>query len=472
MVATRALLLSTLLASTAAGQVPNYPFTTPIPQTDGVVVVDVVEFAAIPDVNGEAARPMLLLDEPTTRRLFVNDMRGPLYTVSYDGRTVTRYVDINASEWGVNVQSSGRERGFQSFALHPQFTQPGAPGYGKFYTWTDSQNTAPKADYVPGGGTNTHHTVLFEWTAKDPKGATYDGGPPREMLRIEKPFANHNGGHLSFNPLATPGSPDFGLLYVGSADGGSGGDPFNLSQNLRSGFGKILRIDPLGRNSPNGKFGIPASNPFVRRSDALPEIYAYGVRNPQRFEWDPRTRNLFVSDIGQDVVEEISIVTPGANLGWNKWEGSYGFISRMEVNLTNPRGDPNVTYPIVEYQQRDPLFQIQVAVTGPIPYRRGNIKQLANLLLFSEFVSGEIFYVHADSLPNGGQDAIRRILLRAGGQPTTFLHLIQEKNRTQGKSPATRADLRFGAATDGRVFLLNKHDGTIRLLVPDGAAAR
>jgi hypothetical protein len=455
-------------------QSPTDPFPAPIPAAEGVIQVSYVEFAAIPDVGGEAARSMLLVDEPGTKRLFVNDMRGPLYTVSYDGRTVTPYLDINAPRWGVQVNSTGRERGFQSFAIHPQFAQTGAPGYGKLYTWTDTSNTAPKPDFVPGGGNNTHATVLLEWSAKSAAAATYDGGPPRELLRLEQPFANHNGGHVSFNPLAGSGSPEYGLLYVGAADGGSGGDPLSLSQNLASPFGKILRLDPLGRNSANGKYGIPPSNPFV--SDANPgtlkEIYVSGVRNPQRFGWDPRNANLFVADIGQDIVEELSLAPAGANLGWNRFEGSFGFVSRTAVDLSKRRTDPAVTYPVVEYGQNDPLFMAQSAITGVHVYRRNTIRQLENLVLFGDFPSGEIFYIQADRLPSGGQDAIRRILLNDGGTPKTFLKIIQEKNVKQGKAPTTRADLRFGDGPNGQVFLLNKHDGTIRLLVPDTGASR
>lgn len=463
--------LALLIAPGASAQTPDDPFPSPIAATDGVVKVSFIEFASLPDIGGQPARMMLLLDEPGTRRLFVNDMPGPLYSLSYDGRTVTQYVDINAARWGVSVESTGRERGFQSFAFHPQFNQPGARGFGKFYTWTDTTRTQPAPDFVPGGGDNTHDTVLLEWTAKTPGAATYDGGPPRELLRLEQPFRNHNAGHLSFNPFASPDGADFGLLYVGVADGGSGGDPLNLAQNPSSVFGKILRIDPLGSDSANRKYGIPASNPFARDNDdkTLGEIYAYGVRNPQRFGWDPRTGNLFVADIGQNIVEELSLVPAGANLGWNKWEGSFRYISRAEVDLANRRGDASVTYPVVEYGQTDPLLQRSSAITGVLVYRRGAIPQLANLVLFGDFPSGEIFYIQADRLPSGGQDAIRRVLLNDRGQAKTLLEVIREKNSTQGRPPATRADLRFGAGPDGQVFLLNKQDGTIRLLVPDTA---
>lgn len=472
---TRSLTIAFALLLTAAGhlrgQTPLDPFPAPIAAREGVVQVPFVEFATLPAVAGEAARMMLLVDEPGTRRLFVNDMRGPLFTVSYDGRTVMPYLDINAPQWGIGVQSSGRERGFQSFALHPQFGRAGTPGYGKFYTWTDTSHVDPKPDFAPGGGTNTHATVLYEWTAKHPAAATYDGGLPRELLRLEQPFANHNGGHIGFNPFAAPGAGDYGLLYVGVADGGSGGDPLNLAQRLSAPYGKILRIDPLGRNSANGKYGIPAGNPFVSHPDpaTLREIYVYGVRNPQRFGWDSKNGRLFVADIGQDIVEELSLAPAGANLGWNAWEGSFGFISRTQVDLTKHRSDPRVSYPVVEYGQLDPLLQPQSAITGVHVYRRGPIRQLMDLVLFGDFPSGEIFYIQADALPSGGQDAIRRVLLDDGGVAKTFLTLIQEKNAAQGKARTPRADLRFGTGPSDQVFLLNKHDGTIRLLVPNPA---
>lgn len=469
----RLLVALLFVASPAIAQAPppnttDDPFPTPIPATDGVITVSAKEFATLPDADGEAARMMLMVDEPGTRRLFVNDMHGILYTVSYDGKTVTPYLDLRDPKWAVSVQAQNSERGFQSFALHPQFSQRGAGGYGKFYAWIDTSNMTPASDFKPGGGTHTHDTVLLEWTAKTPSVTTYDGGRPREMLRLEQPFPNHNGGHITFNPLAASGSADFGLLYVGVADGGSGGDPLRLAQNLSSPFGKILRIDPLGKNSANGKYGIPAANPFVKdgKDDTLGEIFAYGVRNPQRLFWDSKTSRMFMSDIGQNIVEEISPVTAGANLGWNDWEGSYGYVNRL-VSTEHPRGDAKVTYPLVEYGQLDPLLQPSAAAIGGLVYRHSAIRQLAGLLIFGDNPSGELFYVNADKLPpNGGQDAIRRILFTENGETKTLLQLIQEKNVAQGKAKATRADLRFGLGPNGQLFVLNKRDDTIRLLAP------
>jgi hypothetical protein len=459
-----------LAAGLAICQSTNDPFPNPIPPTDRVITVKFVEFATVPDAGGTAPRIMTMVSEPGTRRFFASDMNGRLYAISSDGKTVTPYLDLTAADWKVGVQAGGSERGLQSFAMHPQFNQRGARGFGKLYTVVDIMNTAAPADFKPSGGNHSHDTVLLEWTTKTPEASAYDGGPPRELIRFEQPFANHNAGHLTFNPLAAPASADFGLLYMGFADGGSGGDPLNMSQNLNSAFGKILRLDPLGNNSSNGKYGIPASNPFAGDSkpDTLGEIYAYGVRNPQRLFWDPKNGNMFMSDIGQDTVEEVSPVTAGANLGWNVWEGSFRFGSGRpsNVDLTEPRKDPKVTYPVAEYGQADPLLQRNSAAIGGMVYRHSRIPQLANLLIFGDNPSGEIFYVSADNLPNGGQDPIRRVLLNDGRMSKTFLQVIQEKNAAQGKPAATRADLRFAEGPDGQIFLLNKRDGTIRMLVP------
>lgn len=451
----------------ACSQNTGDPFSDTIETEEGLVVVDVVEFAAVPDAGDEPARMMLLTDEPGTNRLFVNDMRGPLYRISYDGDEVALYVDINDPEWGVGVESGGRESGFQSFVFHPDFGKEGAPGYGRFYTWSDVTDTDPEADFRPGGGGNTHHTVLHEWQANDPTADTYDGDAPRELMRLEQPYRNHNAGLIAFNPTAEEGDAEYGLLYIGSADGGSGGDPLNLAQDLSSAFGKILRIDPLGSNSSNGQYGIPADNPFVGSDGTLEEIYALGMRNPQRFGWDPANGNLFMADIGQGTVEKISLVPAGGNLGWNEWEGSYRFAGRSEVDASDPRSDSDITYPVVEYSREDPLMHRRAAATGVVVHRSGHIPQLNGRVLFGDLVSGEMLHFSADDLPEGGTEGIRRIMLRdSAGDTLTFLELVQQRNRQQDRQPAQRADLRYGSGPDGRIFLLNKHDGMIRELVP------
>src|SRR5207244_1823754 len=131
-------------------------------------------------------------------------------------------------------------------------------------------------------------------------------------------------------------------------------------------------------------------------------------------------------------------------LGWNVWEGSFKFVSSgrpTRVDMAEPRKDPKVTYPVVEFGQLDPLFQPNSAAIGGMVYRGTRIPQLTNLLIFGDNPSGEIFYVNADNLPKGGQDSIRRILLNDNGAAKTYLQVIKEKNAAQGKPPASRADL-------------------------------
>lgn len=470
----RLLLTALLIALPASAQITNDPFP-PIVADEGVIRVDYREFATLPEIDGVPARMMLLIQEPGTRNLFVNDMRGPLYRVSADGRTVTPYVNIDDPRWGFDVQSQGRERGFQSFAFHPQFHESGTAGFGKFYTWADVTDKAPPADFTPGGqadSLDSHDMVLLEWTARNPRAATYDGERPRELLRLQHPYGNHNGGQIAFNPLARPGQPDFGMLYVGSADGGSGGDPLNLAQNMQSIFGKILRIDPMGRNSANGKYGIPADNPYASGGQALREIWASGMRNPQRFAWDPANGTLYVADIGQGTVEELSPVPKGGNLGWNVWEGSFRFAGRSQVDTSAKRSDPDMTYPIAEFDHSDPILLNRAAATGVMVYRASHIPELRNRILFGDMPSGEVFHVPADSAQAAGHDHIRRVLFNDQGEAKTFLQLIQQKNAQQGRQPASRTDLRFGTGPDDQVFLLNKADGVIRLLVAASGNSR
>jgi hypothetical protein len=127
-----------------------------------------------------------------------------------------------------------------------------------------------------------------------------------------------------------------------------------------------------------------------------------------------------------------------------------------------------MTYPIAEYDHRDSLLTSRAAVTGVVVYRSAAIPQLRNRIVFGDNPSGEVFHISADDAAARGQDHIRRVLLNDKGETRTLLQLIREKNTEQGKQAATRADLRFGTGPDDQVFLLNKADGVVRVLVPSG----
>jgi hypothetical protein len=142
-------------------------------------------------------------------------------------------------------------------------------------------------------------------------------------LTIAQPFANHNGGELQFGPD--------GYLYIGMGDGGNAGDPGNRAQNLGELLGKILRID-VDNGSP---YGIPPSNPFVNRSGARPQIWAYGLRNPWHFSFDGANGDLWIADVGQGQWEEVDYQPftsiGGENYGWRKMEGNHCFQSVDEL---------------------------------------------------------------------------------------------------------------------------------------------
>ena len=271
-----ALLILGFLTSPLFAQTTNDPFSSKIEANQDIISVGYKEFATLPDVDGEAALAMDLEAEPEGSRYFVNDLHGILYTVK-EGGEVTEFLNLSDAKWAVDLKWTVLERGFTGLALHPEFNNIESPGYGRFYTLLDSTNTEPDPGFTPEGGNDAHDTLLLEWKVRDAGSKTYDGDAPRELMRMEQPFGNHNGGQIAFNPLAEPGTPEYGTLYISIGDGGSGGDPMNMSQNLASVFGKILRINPIGSNSENGQYGIPADNPFVNDNEAstLGEIYVY-----------------------------------------------------------------------------------------------------------------------------------------------------------------------------------------------------
>lgn len=461
-------ILSLVTTSFVLCQTSTAQTTGAIPQ--GTIRVAIEEFARLPDTGSgqnAPARANLLTTDPLGR-LFVNDQRGQLYTVSGNGSVVTEYLDLNDQGAGFVVSTS--EAGFQSFAFHPDFGNAQSAGFGKLYTIHSTSNDATaNVDFVSNAGSgisNPHQTVLLEWTAADPTADTYTaatGGGPRELMRFQQPYGNHNAGLISFNVFDS--GNDRNNLYIAIGDGGSGGDPPDNAQDLSNPFGAILRIDPLGNNSANGEYGIVGGNVFASDMDnnTLAEIYAYGLRNPQRFGWDSTNGNMFIADIGQGSFEEINLGQNGGNFGWRDREGSFSGGGVDPTNFIDPAA---------EYDHFDSIPG-ETGVTGGRAIttgevvRGGSIAALQGQLLLGDFPTGKIFTLDVDSDPlDGGQDGLfELILIDDMGMETDLLTLINADRSTQGLNDSDRADLRFSIHTNGDIFITNKRDGVIRRLV-------
>ncbi len=421
------------------------------------VTARIENYATIPGGN---ARMNVMTSDPAGR-LFVNDQNGGLFTVDRVTRSVSTYLNLaNSVQYPqIGLISSG-EPGFQSFAFHPDFYQTTAAGFGKFYTIHSSSNTSVTPDFDPGGGT-AFHSVLLEWNTNNPTAATFEPAstatPFREVGRFKQPFANHNAGQLAFNTSVGTGDPDRNNLYIGLGDGGSGNDPQDNGQDPSNPFGAVLRIDPLGNNSANGQYGIVGDNVLASDNDVntIGEVFAYGLRNPQRFGWDSLTGNLYISDIGQDRFEEINLAVNGGNFGWDIREGSQGGTLVGAI-------DPVAAYPHSGFLS-DPITG-SVAITVGDVVRGSDILDLNGKLLLGDFPNGIIFTLDVDNDPlDGGSDGLMELVLLDGsGQSVRLIDLIRD---TTGNPNVNRADLRFSYGIDGEVFILNKRDNVIRRLV-------
>ncbi|MEH2459696.1 SMP-30/gluconolactonase/LRE family protein [Nostoc sp.] len=312
--------------------------------------------------------------------------------------------------------------------------------------------------------------MIREWKSADPAANTFSG-TFREILRIEQPYPDHNIGQLGFNPNAKPKDIDYGLLYIAVADGGSDGfpvshtDPLKNGQDLTTPLGKILRIDPLGKNSFNGKYGIPKDNPFVldRNPKKLREIWAYGLRNPHRFSWDTGGEGkMLIADIGQAMIEEVNLGIKGANYGWGKREGTWVIEKNNEnVLFALPKNDAEYgyTYPVAQYAHHKPANwsgNYAVAIAGGYVYRGKAIPELVGQYVFADFANdGRFFIVPVDELVNGKQAKTKELRFFDSKREASFLEIIGSE----------RSDVRFGVDEEGEIYLTTKSDGKVRKLV-------
>jgi glucose/arabinose dehydrogenase len=380
-----------------------------------------------------------------TNRLFVVDQVGVIHIVRPgQGRDATPFMDLRDRVLVVNPDFD--ERGLLGLAFHPKYQKN-----GRFFVYY----TIPLRPGGPDGYDHTGRISEFRVSAGDP-----DVGDPaseRILLEWDHPQFNHNGGTVAFGPD--------NHLYISIGDGGGGNDvdlghvedwyDFNaggngqdVTQNL---LGNILRIDV---NSGN-PYGIPDDNPFVGR-DGLDEIYAYGLRNPYRFSFDMRGENaLIVGDAGQNLWEEVHVVTNGGNYGWNVKEGSHCFDAAFPdtvpascpsvVGPGHPDEGAPLVDPVIEYAHPgiadpDGLEEIGLVVVGGYVYRGRSVPALDGRYVFGDWSN--------DFAAPGGT------LLAADpatGPPWTYEHL-NVVNRPDGRIGAFI--LGFGQDEDGEVYVL------------------
>lgn len=205
------------------------------------------------------------------------------------------------------------------------------------------------------------------------------------LLAMDDQFGNHNGGSLVFGPD--------GYLYIGTGDGGGGGDPLDSGRRLDTLLAKILRIDVDGGTPDGAPYGIPADNPFVDEAGAMPEIWHTGLRNPWRFRFDRDTGDLWIGDVGQGAWEEINLAPAGEgglDFGWNLMEGTHCY----GASDCDPAG---LTLPVAEYGHDEGC-----SVTGGTVYRGETQPDLVGWYVLSDYCSGRFWVVDAAAAASEG----------------------------------------------------------------------
>ncbi len=300
---------------------------------------------------GEFAAPVFLTQPQREAALYVVEQGGRIMRVAPNRRPQV-FLDVSDQ-----VTTENPEQGLLSVAFAPDYKRSGL-------LYVDYTNEAGDS-----------RVVEYQRSRRDP--AKADPRTAREVLAVDQPYANHNGGLLMFGPDDN--------LYIGFGDGGSAGDPERRGQDLGELLGKILRIDP--RPGSGRPYRIPAGNPFADQAGARPEILAYGLRNPWRFSFDRRGGALWIGDVGQDEQEEIDAledVDEGASFGWSAFEGTAQFNDDQEA--------PGAIEPVLTYGRDGGC-----SVTGGYVVRDPALKTLLGRYLYADFCQGQLRSFSADA---------------------------------------------------------------------------
>jgi len=390
---------------------------------------------------------------PTTRinqmtyapdgRLFIHDLRGQIYEIK-NGKELSVFMDVRTSLLGM-IDNPGKASGLGSVTFHPDYLKNGL-----FYTThTEKPGSAP-ADYaLPDSiGTAVQH-ILSEWKVDDPKATTFSGSH-RELLRVDMSSGAHTFQDIRFNPLATPNTPEYGKLYLGIGDGSLALRGFAaLCDNIEHIWSSVIRIDPLGNNSPNGNYGIPADNPFVNEKNAVGEIWALGFRNPHRIIWDRTgSKKMLITNIGQHSLEEVNLGIAGRNYGWPHREGTFQFDTEANVELVYPIDTVTDKYtdPVIQYDHDEGS-----AVSGGFIYRGSKITKLKGKYIFGDMSLGTLFYSNVEDIMDGHLAPLYRLNLEIDGEITDMVSITGN----------IRVDLRIGEDYEGELYLFTKNGGNV-----------
>lgn len=313
--------------------------------------------------------PVTVVDpDDGSQRLFVVDQTGLIWVISEGHRLELPFLDL--SEQVIELNSFYDERGLLGLAFHPDFISN-----GRFYV---SYSAPPQAGLSPEEWDHTTHVSEFRVSSDDANRADIDS--ERILLAIDKPGYNYEAGHIAFGPD--------GYLYIATGDSvrDPSGEAGKYAQDTSSLLGKILRID-VNRTTEEGQpYEVPADNPFVSGHGG-PEIFAYGFRNPYRFSFDvsgSERPRLFVADVGQTMMEEVSLVEVGGNYGWPIREGTSCFNAQ---NWSQPLVScpiNGLTEPIIAYAHAGDLS----AIIGGVVYRGEAIPELTGGYVFGDWGRG------------------------------------------------------------------------------------
>ena len=482
--------------------------------------------------DGMLSRVNAVREEPVAapgtfaRRLFVNDMNGPLYIVDKETKTLTTYLDFNGRDGRPGIFhrlifETGYGTGFAHFQFDPDYARN-----GRFYT-VHIENPAiaasdlPDNAHVPGlnvaGYTTTapiatpgpvvQEAVLVEWTDTNTANSTFEG-TAREIMRVQLNARIHPMGEISFNPAARRGDSEWRVAYIGCGDGGSGearGDIRQNPQRLDTMVGKILRIIPdlaehaaTSTVSGNGRYRIPGDNPFVSTPGARKEIWAYGFRNPHRLSWaiDPANaanNRLIATSIGLHTWETVNIVHKGANYGYSQREGNEALkldnstgplpeVDKIPVQIGGTVTDQVVvpTYPVVQYGH---VASGGDAIGSGYLYSGRAIPALRGKYLFTDLSTGHVWYAdYTDMLAADDGDPktlapIHEVKILWNGRTYDSMFPITEAayHARGGKDPdlpgrgtvsgAGRADARMSIDAAGELYIYSKTDGVVRAIV-------